>query len=49
MHKQFIVNMSKIDRIEKNTVMIAGKKLPVSRRKKAEFENRYLEYDMKYR
>lgn len=48
-HKQFIVNMSKIDRIDKNTVMIAGKKLPVSRRKKAEFENRYLEYDMKYR
>lgn len=48
-HKQFIVNMSAIEKYKKNSVVIQGKEFSVSRRKKTEFEMRYLEYDLKYR
>ena len=48
-HKQYIVNMSAIDRFNKESVVIQDKELNISRRKKREFEMKYLEYELKYR
>lgn len=48
-HKQYIVNMSAIQSCNKTSVVIGDKELSISRRKKSEFEKRYLEYAMKCR
>lgn len=48
-HKQFIVNMSAIEEQKKNSVVIQDKEFNISRRKKSEFEMKYLEYSLKYR
>ena len=47
-HKQYIVNMYAIERYYKGSIVIKEKKLEISRRKKSEFERKYLEYQMKY-
>ncbi len=47
-HKQYIINMSFIEKIRNGYVIINGKKFNVSRRKKTEFEAKYLEHQMKY-
>lgn len=48
-HKQYIINMSAIEKFCKGYVIINDTKLDISRRKKAEFEAKYLEYQMKFR
>lgn len=47
-HKQYIVNMSAIERYYRGIIVIKEKKLEISRRRKSEFERKYLEYQMKY-
>ncbi len=47
-HKQYIVNMSAIDKYCRGSVMIKEEKFGISRRKKTEFEMKYLEYQMKF-
>jgi len=41
-HKSFIISLDKIERIERNTVMIAGQKIPIGNKYKKEFLD-YLE------
>ena len=49
-HKSFIVNMSKICKINKNVLeMVTGENLMISRRLNAEFRNAYMMYDTSYR
>lgn len=45
-HKQYIVNLSMIDKYNKGSLYIKDKKFEISRRKKSEFERKYLEYQM---
>lgn len=48
-HKAYIVNFEMIAEIEKDTVFLrTGEKILVSRRKKNEFERKYMEFDTKY-
>lgn len=47
--RQYIVNLGKITEYAKGSIHIQGKKILVSRRRKKEFEQAYLEYDLKYR
>ena len=47
--RQYIVNLGKIAKYEKGSILIQDKRILVSRRKKKEFEQAYLEYDLKYR
>lgn len=49
-HKSYIVNLDKITSFQKNIVILeSGEKVPVSRRKRIELENAYMEYDTKIR
>lgn len=47
--RQYIVNLGKITEYVRGSILIQGKKIRVSRRKKKEFEQAYLEYDLNYR
>ena len=47
--RQYIVNLGKITEYAKGSIHIQGKKIVISRRKKKEFEQAYLEYDLRYR
>lgn len=48
-HKQYIVNMRYIDYYKNHTVVIGRESLPVSRRRKKEFVQRYLYFDINCR
>ena len=47
--RQYIVNLGQIAEYAKGSIFIQGKKILVSRRRKKEFEQAYLEYDLRYR
>ena len=47
--RQCIVNLGKITEYAKGSILIQGKKIVISRRRKKEFEQAYLEYDLRYR
>ena len=47
--RQYIVNLGKITEYAKGSIFIQGKKILVSRRRKKEFEQAYVEYDLNYR
>lgn len=47
--RQYIVNLGKITEYAKGSILIQGKKILISRRRKKEFEQAYLEYDLRYR
>lgn len=47
--RQYIVNLRWIHSYEGNSVYIADKRFTISRRKHKEFEQKYIEYDLKYR
>ena len=47
--RQYIVNLGKITEYAKGSIHIQGKKILISRRRKKEFEQAYLEYDLRYR
>ena len=47
--RQYIVNLGKITEYKKGSILIQGKKILISRRRKKEFECMYIEYDLKYR
>ncbi|MBE5943087.1 MAG: response regulator transcription factor [Lachnospiraceae bacterium] len=49
-HKGCIVNVSKIvDVDKKNIVLVTGERCPIARRRAKEVEQRWMEYDTKYR
>ena len=47
--RQYIINLGKITEYAKGSILIQGKKMLISRRRKKEFEQAYLEYDLRYR
>ena len=48
-HRQYIVNMRWISNYENGEVTIAKEVIPVSKRKRKEFEQQYIYYDLKYK
>lgn len=48
-HKQYIVNMAFVESRKKDSVVIQGVELGVAKRKRADFEMKYIEYDLKFR
>jgi len=49
-HRSYLVNLSKIDRIEKSNLYLYGKyKIPVSTRRKKSVEQAFILYDTEYR
>lgn len=48
-HRKYIVNMLHITAYENGEVWLGDVKLPVSRRRKKEFEKAYMEFDILYR
>lgn len=48
-HRQYIVNMRWISHYENGEVTIAKEVIPVSKRKRKEFEQQYIYYDLKYK
>lgn len=48
-HKQYIVNMAAVETRNKDSVIVNGIELGVSRRKRADFEMKYIEFDLRYR
>ena len=47
-HRQYIVNLYWIQTYQHGVIYIGTKQIPVSRRKRKEFEKSYLEFDLKY-
>lgn len=47
--RQYIVNLGKISEYGRGNLLIRDKKILISRRRKKEFEQAYLEYDLRYR
>lgn len=47
-HREYIVNFRWIEGIGSNEVYIGEYKIPISRRKKKEFEKQYIDFDLKY-
>lgn len=47
--RQYIVNLGKISEYVKGSILIQDKRILISRRRKKEFEQAYLEYDLNYR
>ena len=45
-HRKYIVNMAKIDTYQNGVIWVNERKIEVARRKKKEFEQRYLEFDL---
>lgn len=48
-NRQFLVNLRWIETYEKGCIVIGGQNFVVSRRKRSELEQRYIEYDIRYR
>lgn len=48
-HRQAVVNLGYIKRLDKDITLINGDKVPVSRRKRKELKEKYVEYELKYR
>lgn len=47
MHKSYLVNLKYIDQIGDMLVLKDGMEIPVARRRKKEFEEKYREYIMR--
>ncbi len=47
--RQYIVNLGKISDYQKGSILIQDKRILISRRRKKEFEQIYMEYDLNYR
>ena len=47
--RQFLVNLHWVETYEKGHLVIGGKRFMVSRRKRSELEQKYIEYDIRYR
>ena len=48
-HRKYIVNMAHIRSYKNGQIQMNDVKPPVSRRRKKEFEQAYMEFDLKYR
>lgn len=48
-HRQYIINMHWIQDYTDGCLVVADKRFQISRRKRKEFEQRYMEFDLKYR
>ena len=48
-HKAYIINLNWIDEIRKNSVVIGVHEIPVSRRNRTILEQKYIEFDLKFR
>ena len=48
-HRKYIVNMAQIRQYRDGKVQMRDADFPVSRRRKKEFEQAYMEFDLKYR
>lgn len=48
-HRKYIVNMAQIKSYRNGVLQMKDVELPVSRRKKKEFEQAFMEFDLKYR
>ncbi|MBQ9983811.1 MAG: response regulator transcription factor [Lachnospiraceae bacterium] len=48
-HKSYIVNLGRIKEMDKKIHLITGEYIDISRRKKSELLQRFMEYDTKYR
>lgn len=48
-NRQYIINMSKIEKVNGQELICAGKPFKISRRAAKQFYHSYLEYDLKYR
>ncbi len=48
-HRSYIVNLGKIEKIEKDLILVSGEKILVSKRKRKEVEVTYGNYDTRYR
>ena len=48
-HRQYIVNMGWIETYQDGRISIGGQCITVARRKRKEFERKYIEYDIQYR
>lgn len=48
-HKAYVINLQWVKEIRKNSVLVGREELPVSRRCKKEFEQKYIEFDLRYR
>ena len=48
-HRKYIVNMAQVKSYRNGILQMKDIELPVSRRKKREFEQAFMEFDLKYR
>ncbi len=48
-HRQYIVNLNWIDKNLGDTLLVSGARLPISRRRRKDFEKEYIEFDLRYR
>ena len=48
-HRSFIVNLGKIESLDKEIILLSGEKIPVSKRKRREVEAAYRAFDTRYR
>ena len=48
-HRKYIVNMAQVQSYQNGILRMKDVKLPVSRRRKKDFEHAYMEFDLKYR
>lgn len=48
-HRKYLVNMFWIESYQNGVILLEGQEIPVSRRRKKEFEHAYLEFDLHYR
>ena len=48
-HRKYIVNMAQVQSYQNGIIKMKDIELPVSRRKKKEFERAYMQFDLKYR
>ena len=48
-HRKYIVNMAQVQSYQNGIIKMKDTELPVSRRKKKEFERAYMQFDLKYR
>lgn len=48
-HRKYIVNMAQVQSYQNGIIQMKDTTLPVARRKKKDFEQAYMEFDLKYR
>ena len=48
-HRQFIVKLCWVDSYKNGVVSVGGEKIKISRRRKKDFEEKYVYYDIHYR